>query len=164
MNRKEFIKLAGAGMAAGWGLTGFSAAPSRRTIFGPNDKLRHACIGVGGMGFNDLRNFLSHKRVEVVALCDVDANNLAKAAQLAPNAHKYTDWREMLEKEDIDSVNIAVPDHQHAIIALAAMRRGKHVYCQKPLCHDVAECREVALEAERCNVINESRRGSLGAT
>ena len=135
MNRKDFIKLASCtGMAAGWGLTGFSAAPSRRT-FGPNDKLRHASIGVGGMGFNDLRNFLAHKRVEVVALCDVDANNLAKAAQLAPNAHTYTDWREMLEKEDIDSVNIAVPDHQHAIIALAAMRRGKHVYCQKPLCH-----------------------------
>ena len=157
MNRKDFIKLAScAGMAAGWGLTGFSAVPPRRT-FGPNDKLHHACIGVGGMGFNDLRNFLSHPRVEVVALCDVDANNLAKAAKLAPNAHTYTDWRAMLEKEGdaIDSVNVAVPDHQHAIISLAAMRRGKHVYCQKPLCHDVAECREVALEAERCHVVTQ---------
>ena len=126
MNRKEFLKRASfAGAAAGWGLNGFSAAPSRRTL-GPNDKLHHACIGVGGMGFNDLHNFLAHKRVEVVALCDVDANNLAKAAQLAPNARKYTDWREMLEKEGdaIDSVNVAVPDHQHAIISLAAMRRG----------------------------------------
>ena len=157
MNRKEFLKLAScAGVAAGWGRTGFSAVPSRRA-FGPNDKLHHACIGVGGMGFNDLKNFLSHPRVEVVALCDVDANNLAKAAQLAPNARKYTDWREMLEKEGdaIDSVNVAVPDHQHAIISLAAMRRGKHVYCQKPLCHDVAECREVALEAERCHVVTQ---------
>ena len=118
--RRLVIKLAScAGMAAGWGRAGFSAAPSRRTAFGPNDKLRHACIGVGGMGFNDLRNFLSHPRVEVVALCDVDANNLAKAAKLAPNAHTYTDWREMLEKEGdaIDSVNVAVPDHQHAIIS-----------------------------------------------
>ena len=157
MNRKEFLKLAScAGVAAGWGRTGFSAVPSRRA-FGPNDKLHHASIGVGGMGFNDLKNFLSHPRVEVVALCDVDANNLAKAAQLAPNARKYTDWREMLEKEGdaIDSVNVAVPDHQHAIISLAAMRRGKHVYCQKPLCHDVAECREVALEAERCHVVTQ---------
>ena len=156
MNRKDFIKLAScAGVAVGWGRAGFSAVPSRRT-FGPDDKLRHACIGVGGMGFNDLRNFLAHKRVEVVALCDVDANNLAKAAALAPKARTYTDWREMLEKEpDIDSVNIAVPDHQHAIISLAAMRRGKHVYCQKPLCHDVSECREVALEAERCHVVTQ---------
>ena len=149
--------MAGAGaFAAGGALPGFSAPPQRRT-FGPNDKLHHACIGVGGMGFNDLRNFLSHPRVEVVALCDVDANNLAKAAQLAPAARTYTDWREMLEKEGdaIDSVNVAVPDHQHAIIALAAMRRGKNVYCQKPLCHDVAECREVALEAARCHVVTQ---------
>ena len=157
MNRKDFIKLAScAGVAVGWGRAGFSAVPSRRT-FGPDDKLHHACIGVGGMGFNDLRNFLAHKRVEVVALCDVDSTRLAKAAELAPKARLYADWREMLEKEGdaIDSVNVAVPDHQHAIIALAAMRRGKHVYCQKPLCHDVAECREVALEAERCHVVTQ---------
>ena len=154
-NRRDFFK--GAGALAGISLAGCSTVPPRRTVFGPDDKLRHACVGVGGMGFNDLRNFLSHKRVEIVALCDVDANNLAKAAQLAPNARTYTDWREMLEKEGdaIDSVNIAVPDHQHAIIALAAMRRGKNVYCQKPLCHDVAECREVALEAERCRVVTQ---------
>ena len=153
LNRRDFFKSAGA--LAGLTMAGCATVPQRRTVFGPNDKLRHASIGVGGMGFNDLKNFLSHPRVEVVALCDVDANNLAKAAQLAPKARTYTDWREILEKEDIDSVNIAVPDHQHAIIALAAMRRGKNVYCQKPLCHDVAECREVALEAERCRVITQ---------
>ena len=154
-NRRDFFK--GAGALAGLSLAGCSTVPARRTVFGPNDKLHHACVGVGGMGFNDLRNFLSHPRVEVTALCDVDANNLAKAAQLAPKARTYTDWREMLEKEGdaIDSVNVAVPDHQHAIIALAAMRRGKNVYCQKPLCHDVAECREVALEAERCHVVTQ---------
>ena len=98
MNRKEFLKLAScAGVAAGMGRAGFSAAPLRRT-FGPNDKLRHACIGVGGMGFNDLRNFLAHKRVEVVALCDVDSTRLAKTAELAPKARLYADWREMREK------------------------------------------------------------------
>ena len=118
LDRRDFFK--GAGALAGLSLAGCSTVPPRRA-FGPNDKLRHACIGVGGMGFNDLRNFLSHPRVEVAALCDVDSNNLARAAQLAPNARTYADWREMLEKEDIDSVNIAVPDHQHAIIALAAM-------------------------------------------
>ena len=154
MNRRDFFK--GVGALAGLSLAGCSTVPARRTAFGPNDKLRHACIGVGGMGFNDLKNFLSHPRAEVVALCDVDAQRLANAAKLAPKARTYTDWRELLEREpDIDSVNIAVPDHQHAIIALAAMRRGKNVYCQKPLCHDVAECREVAQEAERCRVVTQ---------
>ena len=155
ISRRTFMAGAGAFAASG-AMTGFSAVPQRRT-FGPNDKLHHACIGVGGMGFHDFRNFLSHKRVEVVAICDVDANHLAKAAQLAPKARKYTDWREMLEKEGdaIDSVNVTVPDHQHAIISLTAMRKGKHVYCQKPLCHDVAECREVAQEAERCHVVTQ---------
>ena len=154
LNRRDFFK--GAGALAGMSFAGCSTVPSRRKDFGPNDKLRHACIGVGGMGAGDLRNFLSHPRVEVVALCDVDSEKLAKAAESVPKARRYTDWRELLEKEtDIDSVNIAVPDHQHAIIALAAMRRGKNVYCQKPLCHDVAECREVAQEAERCGVVTQ---------
>ena len=155
ISRRAFVAGAGA-FAAGGAVAGVSATPQRRT-FGPNDKLHHACVGVGGMGFHDFQNFLSHKRVEVVAICDVDANHLAKAARLAPKARTYTDWREMLEKEGdaIDSVNVAVPDHQHAVISLAAMRRGKHVYCQKPLCHDVAECREVALEAERCHVVTQ---------
>ena len=153
-SRRDFFK--GAGALAGLSVAGCGTVPARRTAFGPGDKLRHASIGVGGMGFNDLKNFLSHPRVEVVAICDVDADRLAKAAELAPKARKYVDWRELLDKEpDIDSVNIAVPDHQHAIIALAAMRRGKNVYCQKPLCHDVAECREVALEAERCRVVTQ---------
>ena len=152
-NRRDFIKNAGA--LTGLTLAGCSTVPARRTAFGPNDKLRHASIGVGGMGAYDLYNFLSHPRVEVVAICDVDSNHLAKAAEKAPNARKYADWRELLDKEDIDSINIAVPDHQHAIIALEAMRRGKNVYCQKPLCHDVAECRKVALEAERCRVVTQ---------
>ena len=154
-NRRMF--LAGAGAFAGWGLTGFAAVPPRRTVFGPNDKLQHACIGVGGMGWNDFNNFLQHPRVEIAAICDVDAGCLAKAAEKAPKARKYRDWREMLEKEGdaIDSVNIAVPDHSHAIIAMAAMAKGKNVYCQKPLCHDVAECRDVALQAERCQVITQ---------
>ena len=154
LNRRDFFK--GAGALAGMSFAGCSTVPARRKDFGPNDRLRHASIGVGGMGFNDLKNFLAHPRVEVVALCDVDSDKLAKAAELAPNARRYTDWRDMLEKEtDIDSVNIAVPDHQHAMIALAAMHRGKNVYCQKPLCHDVAECREVAQEAELCRVVTQ---------
>ena len=110
-----------------------------------NGKLAHACIGVGGMGAVDLSNFLSDNRVQIVAFCDVDANTLKAASAKVPDARLYHDWRELLRKEGdkIDSVNIAVPDHMHYPIAMSAIGRGKHVYCQKPLCHDVAEVREL---------------------
>ena len=79
----------------------------------PNGKLSHACIGVGGMGWVDLQNFQQHPRTQIVALCDVDANSLKRAADKVPGARTYADWRELLEKEGdkIDSVNVAVPDH-----------------------------------------------------
>jgi len=109
----------------------------------PNGKLNHACIGVHGMGGADLGNFLEHPKVQIVALCDVDSNNLNKAAKRVPGARLYSDWRELLAKEGnkIDSVNVAVPDHSHFPIAYSAIQAGKNVYCQKPLCHDVAEVR-----------------------
>jgi len=106
--------------------------------------LRHACIGVGGMmGFNDLQNFVSHPGVKIVAICDVDENFLKKALEIVPEARTYSDWRELLKKEaeNIDSVNVTVPDHNHFAIAYSAIEMGKHVYCQKPMCHDLAEVR-----------------------
>lgn len=148
MTRNDFLKLSATlGL---WSLTpGCSSTPRPRRI-SPNGQIQHACIGVGGMmGGNDLQQFLSHPRCRIVALCDVDTGHLAKAAALVPDARRYTDWRELLVQEGgrIDSVNITVPDHMHAPIALAALRAGKHVYCQKPLCHDVAECRSLVRAA-----------------
>lgn len=137
--RRRFLKSAAlAGMAAPFVLRSSALAAGAA-----NSKLHHASIGVGGMGWNDLNTFIKHPRLEVVALCDVDANNLDKAAKLLPGARCYADWRELLEKEGdrIDSVNVAVPDHMHFPIACSAIARGKHVYCQKPMCHDVAEVR-----------------------
>ncbi len=122
------------------------AAPFLLESCTPKGTLRHASIGVGGMmGLNDLKNFISHPNVEIVAICDVDKNFLEKAAELVPNARKYEDWRELLEKEvdNIDSVNVTVPDHNHFIISFSAIQKGKHVYCQKPMCHDVAEVRKL---------------------
>lgn len=121
-------------------------------------KLNHACIGVGGMmGFNDLKNFLSHPRVRVTALCDVDRQFLEKAKQEAPEARLYADWREMLAQEGdrLDSVNATVPDHMHFPIADSAMRLGKHVYCQKPMCHDVAEVRALMQQADEAKVVTQ---------
>jgi len=119
------------------------AAPLILESCAPKETLRHACIGVGGMGFGDLKQFLSHSQVEITAICDVDSERLKKASELVPDAHTYTNWRELLKKEanNIDSVNVTVPDHNHFTIAYQAIQKGKHVYCQKPMCHDVAEVR-----------------------
>jgi predicted dehydrogenase len=140
-SRRHFLQTAAvAGLAAPFFLR---TARGQPRAIPPNGKLNHACIGVGGMGWGDLHNFMQHPRVQIVALCDVDANTLDKAAKEVPGARRYADWRELLEKEggQIDSVNLAVPDHTHFSIAYNAVQKGKHVYCQKPMCHDVAEVR-----------------------
>ncbi len=133
------------------------AAFARPRVIPPDGKLHHACIGVGGMGWNDLHNFLDHKRVEIVALCDVDSSHLEQAAKVVPGARLYGDWRELLEKEGdaIDSVNVAVPDHTHFSIAYSAVQRGKHVYCQKPMCHDVLEVRTLTEAAAKAGVVTQ---------
>lgn len=114
-------------------------------------KLRHASIGVARRGAQDLELFTKHPDIEIVALCDVDRNHLEAAAKLFPKAKLYRDWREMLEKErnNIDSINAAVPNHMHAPISITAMRMGKHVYCQKPLTHSIFEARKMAEEAAK---------------
>ena len=131
--------------------------PSGLRAAAPNSRLNHASIGVGGMGWNDLNTLARHPQVQVAALCDVDANTLAKAAKTFPGARIYSDWREMLEKEGdkIDSVNVSVPDHMHFPIAYNAIQKGKHVYCQKPMCHDVAEVRKLTEAAVRKKVVTQ---------
>ena len=116
----------------------------------PSEKLNIAGIGVGGMG----RSNLSQLETEnIVALCDVDHVYAAETFKKYPQAKVYSDFREMLDKEkSIDAVMIATPDHTHAVIAMDAMRRGKHVYCQKPLTHDVYEARMLAKAARETGV------------
>ncbi|HVV73351.1 MAG TPA: Gfo/Idh/MocA family oxidoreductase [Verrucomicrobiae bacterium] len=156
-SRRRFLKVAA---FSGLGSPLFISCTSTRQgsrVVSTNDKLQHASIGVGGMGWNDLQNFLQHPRVQIVALCDVDSDHLDKAAKAVPGARLYSDWRELLrtEGEQIDSVNVAVPDHMHFPIAFTAVRSGKHVYCQKPLCHDVAEVRALTRAAVRQGVITQ---------
>jgi len=121
------------------------------------DVLNHACIGVGGMGGHDLRQFKSHPRVRIVALCDVDANNLKKASEIIPEARLYSDWRELIKKEGhkIDSINVSVPDHNHFAIAMQGVGKGKHVYCQKPMCHDVTEVRRLTRAVVKAGVVTQ---------
>jgi predicted dehydrogenase len=109
------------------------------------------------MGEVDMHNFLDHKRLQVVALCDVDANTLDKATKIVPGARLYADWRELLRSEGdrIDSVNVAVPDHTHFSAAYSAIQKGKNVYCQKPMCHDIAEVRALTQAAVKKGVITQ---------
>ena len=116
----------------------------------PSTKLNIAGIGIGGMGGVNLRNLESEN---IVALCDVDLNFAAGTINKYPKAKVWTDFREMLEKQkDIDAVLIATPDHTHAVIAMAAIKAGKHVYCQKPLCHDMHEARMLTQAAAESKV------------
>ncbi len=109
------------------------------------ERLRTAHIGVGNMGGEDLRDISSHAKVDVVALCDVDANNLAAAKKLHPKAKTFSDYRVMLQEmsDGIDAVIVSTPDHTHAPASLMAMNMNKSVYCQKPLTHYVSEAREM---------------------
>ncbi|MBN7812789.1 Gfo/Idh/MocA family oxidoreductase [Algoriphagus sp. H41] len=120
-------------------------------------KLRHVCIGVGGMGGHDLQRFIAHPDVEIVAICDVDGERLEKAAELVPNARRYQDWRELLKKEakNFDSLNVSVPDHNHFAVAYSAIKMGKHVYCQKPMCHDVEEIRKLTEAAVKAGIVSQ---------
>jgi len=116
----------------------------------PSEKLNIAGIGVGGMGGANLRNLESEN---IVALCDVDHAYAARTFKRYPKAKVHTDFRKMLEaQKDFDAVLVATPDHTHAVISMAAIKAGKHVYCQKPLTHDVYEARMLAKAAREAGV------------
>ena len=148
LSRRKFLQV-GAAAAAATPIVGFPAVVKLRK---PNELLSHACIGTGNMAFSDLWGLRSHREIHITALCDVDANYLAAAKGLCPDARVYRNAFEMLEKEGaaIDSVNVSTPDHTHAQYVLEALRRGLNVYGQKPLCHDLADCRRIErLAAEK---------------
>jgi predicted dehydrogenase len=119
----------------------------------PSERVNLAGIGAGGMGGGDIA---THTRngANVVALCDVDDQRAAGSFKAFPNARRYKDFRIMLDKEanNIDAVSVGTPDHIHAVAAMAAIRAGKHVYCQKPLTHTLHECRELTMSAHKAGV------------
>ena len=127
--------------------TSFVIATGARRVLGANDRIDVAVIGVGGRGGANLDAVSSE---HVVAVCDVDEGALGAAAQRHPAARRYHDYRTLLEEVDADAVVVATPDHHHAPATVRALRRGLHVYCEKPLTHTVAEARLVAkLSAEK---------------
>jgi len=116
----------------------------------PSEKLNIAGVGIGGRGAGDLHECGSEN---IVALCDVDDRYAAKVYKNYPKAKKYHDFRVMLDKEkNIDAVVIATPDHTHAVIAMTAIKMGKHVYCEKPLAHSIYEVRKLTEAAREAGV------------
>ncbi|MDP7640219.1 MAG: Gfo/Idh/MocA family oxidoreductase, partial [Candidatus Hydrogenedentes bacterium] len=118
-------------------------------VASPNGKLNVAAIGSGGKGRTDIQGCKSEN---IVALCDVDWVRAARAFSQYPKATRYKDFREMLEKEQIDAVTVSTPDHTHAVAAMAAMSIGIHVYVQKPLTYTIAEARLLAASARKFGV------------
>ncbi len=159
LSRRDFVG-GGAAVAA------FTIVP--RYVLGgagntaPSEKLNIAGVGVSGRGAGDLEALESEN---IVALCDVDWRHARDAFKRYPNAEKYKDFRKMLEKEDknIDAVMVAAPDHIHAPASMAAIKMGKHVYCEKPLTHSVYEARKVAEAARKAGVATQmGNQGQAG--
>lgn len=141
--RRDFVR----GAAAAGAFTIVPRHVLGRGYRAPSDMLNVACVGVGGMGANDVRN-VAQAGENVVALCDVDWEAADDSFRDHSQARRYKDYREMLAQEtDVDAVTVTTPDHTHAVITLAAMRAGKHVYTQKPLVRTLAESRAVRAAA-----------------
>ena len=135
MKRRTFLK--GAAVAS---LGATTSVPAILSAKSPNEKLNIALVGVGGRGG---ANTDGVEGENIVALCDVNAKNLAAAAKKFSGAKPYVDWRKCLEQKDIDAVVCSTTDHTHAFVSVWAMNRGKHVYCEKPLANSVHEARTV---------------------
>lgn len=135
-NRRDFLKNTTAATVGFWVAAGMTPGDDNKS---PNDKLNFACVGVGGKGSSDTDHV--GQLGNIVALCDVDDNSLAKKAEKFPKAKQYHDFRQMLEEmgKQIDAVTVSTADHTHAPASVMAMKLGKHVYCQKPLTHSVYE-------------------------
>ena len=134
MKRRSFLQT-----TATAGFAGMSAASAER-VLGANRRVRLALVGCGGRGRNVARNMIKVDGAEYVATCDVYDTNAKRAQQeLNPEAKTYRDFREVLERKDIDAIHVATPDHWHAIPTVLACQADKHVYVEKPLGHNILE-------------------------
>lgn len=140
-SRREFLTTTGAAATA-LALSPRALAQSK----GANDKIVLALIGCGGMGRTNMRNLMKLSGVEIAAVCDVDTEHLqdavgdvTKAGRPAPKTYK--DFRDVLDRKDIDAVIIGTPDHWHALPFIAACEAGKDIYCEKPISHDLVEAK-----------------------
>jgi predicted dehydrogenase len=151
ISRRSFLTSAAAlaGIGRAGDLLARTAAPPRRLA--PSDRVNVAVIGAGGRGVDNIRDLVA-AGANLVALCDCDEANSAQSFAAHPDARKFRDWRRLLDAKDFDAVLVSTPDHNHAVISIAAMQLGKHVYCEKPLAHSIWEAREMARVAAEMKV------------
>jgi predicted dehydrogenase len=149
LTRRRFLQST-AGLGASLAIAPVLSAQEKSAP--PSECLNLGVIGVNGRGAGNLSGVSSQN---IVALCDVDLNRAAAAREAHPKAAFYQDYRKLLDRNDLDAVVISTPDHMHAIPAIAAMRAGKHVYCEKPLAHSVHEVRAMMAAAARHKVVTQ---------
>lgn len=154
INRRQLLKGA-AGIAVGFPYIVRSTALGRAGSVAVSERITMGCIGVGWQGGSNLDSFMREKDCQVVAVCDVDKNHLQDAVNRV-NKHynnqdcaAYADYRELLARDDIDTVVISLPDHWHAIPAIEAARSGKDIYGEKPLSHSFKEGRAICQAVQR---------------
>jgi len=163
INRRRFLYGTSLGAAL------FHIAPGRvlgAERLSANDKVNVAGIGIGSQGGADV-DAVAGEGQNIVALCDVDDNYAAKKFAQYPKARQFKDFRVMLDQmgNEIDAVVIGTPDHTHAVIAMEAMKRGKHVYCEKPLAHSVHEVRTLMEAAGKYKIVTQlGNQGHSDAT
>jgi len=138
ISRRQFLSRSAATASAGLWL----AAPQilrAQSGLAANDKLNIGVIGVGGQGGFSIGNLKGISNI--VALCDVDAKRLAAGKQQFPDAKSYSDFRRLIDQKDLDAIVVATPDHSHAVAAVAVLKSGRHLYCEKPLARTISETR-----------------------
>ena len=156
LSRRGFIK-ASMGSLAALSMARKATAASMnsavyRSVVGANDRIRLGAIGTGGMGKGDIMTFLKFDDVDCVAVCDVDSSRMAEAAKMVEDARgkrpdEVKDWRQIIDRKDVDAVLVATPDHWHALPTIAACEVGKDVYCEKPLATSIGEGRAMVKAA-----------------
>jgi len=156
-NRRRFLKSAGTAALLPTVLRGYSSAQSSTTS--PNNRINVGVIGMGWQGPGNTENLLNLPDCQVVAACDIDANHLQAAVKKINDAYSnqdckgYHDYRELLGRDDIDAVMIAVPDHWHEIVATEAARRKKDIYGEKPLGHTIAEQQSIVRAVKENKIV-----------
>jgi predicted dehydrogenase len=161
-SRRDFVKKSAKVVAGAVLLPNFvpASALGKGGSTPPSDRIVIGAIGVGSQGTSNMIDFLKLKNaVQFVAVCDVDSKHLSNAKQIIDQANKnsdcrtYGDYREFLDKEKLDAVSIALPDHWHGIIYTAAVEKKLHVYGEKPICRTIHEGQTIVSAVNKNNII-----------
>jgi len=161
ITRRELLRRTGGAII---GTVGFpyvigASVLGREGVPSPSNRRTLGGIGMGGQGVWNMQNFLGFQEVQAVAVCDVDQDRLDKAKKIIDDKYgnqdcaTYRDFREVISRDDIDMVSLAVPDHWHAITAIMAARAGKDIFAEKPLALTIGQGRRMSEEVKRAGVV-----------